>query len=104
METLEQRIETAKERLRKLQQRKLQLEARQRQRKTKQERADDTRRKILIGAAVLAKVERGEWPRERLLAMLNASLTRMTDRALFDLPEFQQDKSSATKNENITID
>lgn len=85
METLEQRIEAAKDRLRKLQQRKLQLEARQRQRKTKQARADDTRRKILVGAAVLAKVERGEWPRERLLSLLDQALTRPQDRLLFEL-------------------
>ncbi len=39
----------------------------------------------MIGATILAKVERGEWPQEKLLAMLDAALTREDDRALFDL-------------------
>jgi hypothetical protein len=52
----------------------------------KAKRSQDTRRKILVGAAILAKVERGEWPQDKLLAMLDASLTRADDRALFDLP------------------
>ena len=33
-----------------------------------------------------AKVERGDWPKEKLLAMMDATLTRADDRALFDLP------------------
>jgi hypothetical protein len=51
-----------------------------------QERKRDARRKILVGAIVLGLVERGEWPRERLLEKLDEHLTRKKDRALFDLP------------------
>ncbi|WP_426178404.1 mobilization protein [Massilia sp. TWR1-2-2] len=65
---------------------KQQLEARKRTEESKRKRTDDTRRKILVGAAILAKVERGEWPQARLLDMLNSTLTRPDDRALFDLP------------------
>jgi hypothetical protein len=49
----------------------------------KRKRTDDTRRKILVGAAVLAKVGRGEWPEARLLEMMDKALTRPDERALF---------------------
>jgi len=65
--------------------RKQQLEARKRALESKKSRADDTRRKILVGAAILAKVDRDEWPRSRLLEMMGQTLTRPDDRALFGL-------------------
>lgn len=93
MATIETKIEAAerraKEAARKLDQLKAQqalIEARKLQSMLKGQRAEDTRRKILVGAAILAKVDRGEWPREKLLVMLDAFLTRADDRALFDLP------------------
>lgn len=66
--------------------RKQKLEARKRAAEKKVERSQDTRRKILVGAAILGKVERDEWPKDKLLAMLDSTLTRDDDRALFDLP------------------
>ncbi|WP_449100372.1 hypothetical protein [Pseudomonas veronii] len=39
----------------------------------------DARRKILVGAAILAEVERRESPQDPLLALLDASLTRADD-------------------------
>jgi hypothetical protein len=51
----------------------------------KQARREDTRRKILIGAVILAKIERGEFDEKRLRAMLDEALTRADDRALFGL-------------------
>ena len=61
------------------------VEARKRAATSKMTRQQDTRKKILVGAAILAKVERGEWPKEKLLAMLETTLTRADDRALVDL-------------------
>jgi hypothetical protein len=49
------------------------------------EKKRDTRRKILIGAAVLARVERGEWPQQDLSMMMDGFLTRPHERELFDL-------------------
>jgi hypothetical protein len=46
-------------------------------------RKADTRRKILLGAIVLAKVEQGEFAQDRLRAWLDGALTRPDDRALF---------------------
>jgi large subunit ribosomal protein L7/L12 len=55
------------------------------------ERKRDTRRKILVGAAVLAAVEHEPVPSFRngaeLLNWLNPRLTRPHDRAAFDLPK-----------------
>ena len=54
---------------------------------TNEKRKRDTRRKVLIGAAVLAKMEAGQMTNEQLTRLLNGYLTRPDDRALFDLPE-----------------
>ncbi|MEI7870144.1 MAG: hypothetical protein WCI11_19850 [Candidatus Methylumidiphilus sp.] len=56
---------------------------------SKKNRAADTRRKILVGAAILAKVDRGEWPKARLLDMMNQTLTRPNERKLFGLDDGQ---------------
>jgi hypothetical protein len=98
METIESRIDAAETRLKKLKAQRQQIEARKRTEEAKRKRTEDTRRKILIGAVILAKVERGEWPQARLLAMMDKALTRPDDRALFDFrgtlatpPENQSD-------------
>ncbi|MEW6569369.1 MAG: mobilization protein [Chloroflexota bacterium] len=89
MATIEERIAALEAKLKQEKAKKQQIEARKRAAESKKKRSDETRRKILVGAAILAKVERGEWPQEKLLAMLDASLTRADDRALFDLPAAQ---------------
>ncbi len=85
MDTLTVRIETLEERLRALKARQNRSAARQRTLTSRRERKEDTRRKILLGAWVLAQVERGELSRERLNAALDRFLTRPDDRALFAL-------------------
>ena len=87
MATIDERIATLEAKLRQEKARKQQIEARKRAAESKLKRSQDTRRKILVGAAILGKVERGEWPREKLLALLDTTLTRADDRALFDLHE-----------------
>ena len=86
MATIEERIAALETKLKQEKAKKQQIEARKRAAESKAKRSIDTRRKILVGAAILDKVERGEWPQDNLLAMLDASLTRADDRALFDLP------------------
>lgn len=49
------------------------------------EKKHDTRRKILIGAAVMAQVESGRWPQADLLEMMDGFLSRPNERDLFDL-------------------
>lgn len=87
MANIENTIASLEAKLKQAKAKKQQIESRKRAMETKEERAKDTRRKILVGAAILAKVERGEWPRDKLLTMLDSALTRSDDRALFSLPE-----------------
>ncbi|NKN34705.1 mobilization protein [Marichromatium bheemlicum] len=86
MTTVDERIAKLEEKLKQAKAQKARIEARKRTAERKRARQQDTRRKILVGAAILAKVERGDWPREKLLAMMDTVLTRPDDRALFDLP------------------
>ena len=48
-------------------------------------RRDELRRKILVGAVVLAKVEDGSLEASVLKGWLDPAITRADDRALFDL-------------------
>lgn len=76
-------------RLEKLEERRKQIETQIQQikaREHKQERKRDTRRKVLIGAAVLERVKSGRWSEERLRGMMDEYLTKEIDRRLFDLP------------------
>jgi len=88
MATIENTIATLEAKLKQAKAKKQQIEARKRTLEAKEKRAQDTRRKILVGAAILVQVERGAWPKEELLSILDKSLTRSDDRALFDLPNF----------------
>ena len=51
------------------------------------EKKRDTRRKILIGAAVMARVDSGRWPKADLLEMMDGFLTRPNERELFELDD-----------------
>ena len=95
MATIEERIAALEEKLKQEKAKKQHIEARKRAMESKKKRSEDTRRKILVGALILARVERGEWPQEKLLAMLDATLTRDDDRALFDLPAIQSPQKSS---------
>lgn len=96
--TPEQRLAELEEQQRKveeqLKQRRARIVAakrRQNAKLTNEKRKRDTRRKVLIGAAVLAKVEAGEYTSEQLASMMGRYLTRDDDRALFDLPPLAGD-------------
>jgi hypothetical protein len=84
---LSDRIATMEDRLRELKTRRQRMEARKRTLLSQRERRDDTRRKILFGAWVLAQVERGEMSRDSLRAALSQFLIRPDDRQLFGLPD-----------------
>ncbi len=60
------------------------------------ERRDDTRRKVLAGAAVLEWAKRDNEFSSRLMAELKRFLVRDADRELFGLPPLtKQEKSNA---------
>lgn len=80
---LTERIETLEQRLKQLKARRHRSETRRRTLESHRSRRDDTRRKILVGAIVLAKVEQGALERSALYRWLDEALTRADDRALF---------------------
>lgn len=86
MPKLDERISALEGRLKQLKAQQQQTEARRRTVASRRSRKADTRRKVLVGAIVLERVERGELALEELHAWLDAALTRAEDRALFDLP------------------
>jgi hypothetical protein len=85
MPKLDTRISALEERLKQLKARQQRLELRRRTLESRKARKADTRRKILVGAIVLAKVEQGELQQALLRKWLTESLSRADDRALFDL-------------------
>ena len=85
MAKLDERISGLEEKLKQLKTRQARLDARKRALASRQERKNDTRRKILLGATVLARIDRGELDQATVDTWLNQSLTRPDDRALFGL-------------------
>jgi len=73
MPKLDERISSLETKLKQLKVRQQRIDARARALSNRRARKDDTRRKILIGATVLARIDRHH-------------LVRPDDRALFDLP------------------
>lgn len=61
--------------LRKESQLKAQIQQVQAAEKTR-ERKQNTRRKVLIGEAVMARLQNGEWSQQELLTMMDGFLTR----------------------------
>jgi hypothetical protein len=86
MPKLDERISGLEAKLKQLKTRQARIDARKRALVSSRARKDDTRRKILAGAIVLARVEQGQIPKEEFRAWLDAALTRADDRALFALP------------------
>jgi hypothetical protein len=77
-----QALELKLKQLKAVQQRK---EARARTVEAKRSRREEMRRKFLVGAIVLAKVEDGSLDDKVLKGWLLPAITRPEDRALFDL-------------------
>lgn len=86
MPKLDDQISTLQEKLTQLKLRQQHLDARKRAVDALRERKAETRRKILVGGVVLAKVQQGEIDKEQFRGWLDQALIRADDRALFDLP------------------
>ena len=85
MPKLDEQISTLEEKLKQLKLRHQRIEARRKAIESQRERKADTRRKILIGGVVMAKVEQKVMDDKQLRGWLDEALTRADDRALFDL-------------------
>ena len=91
MPKLTEQITALETRLRQLKARQQRVEARRRSIEAQRIRKTDTRRKVLIGAIVMARIEQGRFPEAELRAWLKEGLTRDDDRALFELPAIQSE-------------
>jgi hypothetical protein len=80
-----ERIVALEAKLKQLKVQQQRKEARARTVAAKRSRHEELRRKILVGAVLLAKVEKGEFEEEVLQAWMEKALTRVEDRALFEL-------------------
>jgi large subunit ribosomal protein L7/L12 len=87
MATIDDRIKAQEDKLKQLKALKQKQEAMKRAAEAKANRANDTRRKILIGAMMLDHMEKNEATKTSVMGKLDAFLTRPDDRALFGLPE-----------------
>ena len=85
MPKLDDQISTLQEKLHQLKLRQQRLDARKRAMEAQRERKAATRRQILVGGIVLAKVARGEIDQEQFRDWLDQALIRADDRALFGL-------------------
>jgi len=86
MPKLDEQISTLEEKLKALKLRAQRIEQRKKAIEGKRERKADTRRKILLGAVVMAKIEQKVMDEKQLRGWLDEALTRADDRALFGLP------------------
>ena len=85
MANISGQIDALEQRLKQLKAKQQRSEARRRSLESRRTRRDDLRRKILVGAVVLAKVEQGGLQQATLDEWLDAALTRVDDRELFGL-------------------
>jgi transposase len=85
MAKIEERIAAIESKLQQLKALQHRRETRARSVLSKRERRDDSRRKFLVGAVVLKKVETGEIAEDQLKRWLDPAVSRPEDRALFEL-------------------
>jgi hypothetical protein len=85
MTKIDERIEALESKLKQLKVQHQRREARTRTVAARRARGEELRRKILVGAIVLAKVEEGVFDEAVLRGWLDTALTREDDRALFEL-------------------
>jgi hypothetical protein len=82
---IDERIAGLELKLKQLKARQARIDARKKALASRRARKDDTRRKILAGAILMAKVEQGHIDKATFHGWLDAALTRADDRALFGL-------------------
>jgi hypothetical protein len=80
-----ERIQALEAKLKQLKTVQARKEARARTTAAKKSRGEELRRKILAGAVLLAKVEKGEFQEATLKQWMSVALTRAQDRELFGL-------------------
>lgn len=87
MSSIDDRIASLEAKLKQEKARKQQIEARKRAAENEKRRKEDTRRKILLGSAIVARLDAGIWSEDHIRELLDGFLKRPEDRALFGLGE-----------------
>lgn len=82
---ISEKIDAAKERLAQLKKLQHRIQAQKRAVDARLARAQDTRRKILVGAVLLHAIDLGKVDQEWLTRLLNEGLSKDQDRTLFGL-------------------
>jgi len=82
---LDERIQKHEEKLKQLKAQQQALQAREKKKLAEQQRSDDTRRKILLGAYMLKKMSESDFEKQKILAELNEYLVEQRDRRLFEI-------------------
>lgn len=100
---IDAKIENAKQKLEQFQALKKKREMQNKARDSKKKRADETRKKILIGASILIKIERGEWSESWLLEVLDSTLTRDVDRSFLGLNSLSNQSNSTEPQQHINL-
>ena len=99
MANISGQIDALEQRLRQLKAKQQRAEARRRSLESRRARRNELRRKILVGAIVLAKIEQGEFDDSQLRQWLDEALTRADDRELFELTRKPADAAVPTTEE-----
>lgn len=86
MATIDEKIKALETKLKQEKAKKQKMEAMKRAAETKAQRAKDTRKKILLGAFFLDRMEKNPEYAVKVVANLGDFLKRDDDRALFNLP------------------
>jgi hypothetical protein len=84
---IEERVKAAEERLKKLKAKHARVKSRERTAQSRTARREETRRKFLVGAVVLARVEKGLLEESVLQGWMDGALERSEDRAMFGLAQ-----------------
>ena len=87
----DERIRKLQEQLEQAKAAKRRADAKVRATASKKSRAEDTRRKVLIGAMVMSQMERSQQKKLEVLSGLDTYLTRQADRDLFELGAYKLD-------------
>ena len=95
MTAIEERIETLQKKLNEAKAKKQRLDAKKRAKERRVSRANDTRRKILVGAVYLALADKDDEALAALTKRMDTALDRTDDRALFGLPPRPKPKAEA---------
>lgn len=94
-ESLDKKIEELEAKLKQTKALKQKKEALLKAANSKKERQNDTRRKILAGAMILAEIEKGEADKGVFLMKMDKLLTRPADRELFRLDDTNQEPQAS---------